>query len=1503
MGENPTFEIVQQQQNELFDMFHRLEMQMTELLLNRHGETNRTPPHPPPTPPPGNDRDQQPHRRNPNIPVPSILPLSLSGDRRKNFTEFLNQWNDLLIVTGLEHDTERRKIASLRMYLGAEAREYLNNLPLTDEEEASAQETLNALQKHLIPKKIRLYERTVFRMARQESGESADAFVNRLRGLLATCNYGEAADEHLIEQIVVGMADVDLRERFYGDEKLTVEEALNQMKIHETTKQQLQQLTSQTQSVTLHEVNAMDGRTHRTGFRERSQTRRSSSPHRSRDSSRNHDPEEKCYFCGRANHSRKDCPAADATCNYCQIQGHFSIVCRRRMQAVRGRNRTIDQHQNVPSNETRQNVNTVCDVTTYSRDSDYVIQLHHIDSADFVGSMHLSTRMLTMDLLFIIKGQKRIVTCFLDTCSTCNAIGYQEVCELMKDSNPQLNQSSSQIYVFGESSLSPLGQIDLEIVRHGSSHKLPFQVVKHNQPPLLSANTCLLLELIAVQPESFNTDIRRQTICSVNIAGTSENPRHGTPETALAIVKKYDDVFEGIGKLANPVTLEINENIKPIIDVPRRIPIAVRPVFDQTIAELEELGMIEKVAHHTDWVSNSLLVHRNGKHRLCIDPTYLNTALKRVNYQMPTIEEILPELANAKIFTTLDAKKGFWQLALDPKSCDLTTFWGPSGRYRWLRLPFGVSPAPELFQQRLHSIVHGLKGVEVVADDILLFGCGDTEKQALQDHNQNLEQLLQRLREANLKLNREKMELCKDTVKFYGHVLTNNGIKPDSSKVTAIVGMPAPTDVLAVQRFLGMVTYLNRYIPNLSSHTSILRKLTHEGAVFQWTKEEQECFDNLKHLLSTAPVLAYFDVTKPTVIECDASSTGLGSVLLQEDRPIAYASRALTTTEQNYAQIEKETLAIVFSCVHFNQYITAKPITVKSDHQPLETIFRRPLCKAPKRIQRMLMQLQNYNLDVKYVKGKSLHLADALSRAYINMDAHPEEKIIENVNALLFLRVSDDRVKDIAEETARDPEMRELAAVIQTGWPKTSGDLQRHIQPFFSHRHELTTHNGLIFKGQRIVVPPKLRSDIIRRLHESHSGMENTLQHAREVVFWPGITDHIRNKIANCQICIVNSNSNRKEPMQSVQPPDLQYQYVSMDLMEVIDENQIRRHYLVSVDHYSDFFTLDYLEDQKSSTVIKKCKKNFSNHGIPEIVICDNGVQFLADEFRSFAAEWEFKISTCSPYHKEGNGKAESAVKIAKSLIKKSIESRTDIELALLIWRNTPNKMGTSPAQRLYSRRTRCPIPCAPELLLPKIVEGVKEKIIENKQRSKGYHDTKTRGESEFQIGEMVFVRLNDQSKKWSPGVVVNQLKPRSYTVEVNNRHYRRNSFHLKPATSHQSYKSLSTSPDTSSVASDSSTKDISRYHSSSPSGISTQQHFGDTIDTANNNTITANDTFGRPSSTSTPRMTGSSQEVYLTPSQSPSQPTIPIIGRQKRNIKMPVRFADYDLDDNSITT
>lgn len=314
---------------------------------------------------------------------------------------------------------------------------------------------------------------------------------------------------------------------------------------------------------------------------------------------------------------------------------------------------------------------------------------------------------------------------------------------------------------------------------------------------------------------------------------------------------------------------------------------------------------------------NQQTLKKNDSFRICLDPILLNVAIKRPHCQTTTIDEILPELGEIKVFSTVDTTKGFWQLRLTEESSKLTTFWTPFGRFRWLS-PFGISSAPELFQMKMCEIVQDLVGVEILADDILIFGKGQTMKDAVADHNRNLRKLLQRLRENNCKLNKNKLNLCRSQVKFFGHILTSEGLVADESKVIAIQKMPPPNDKTDLLRFLGMITYLGRFIPNLSSESAILRKLTHDKSVWSWSDKEQKEFEKLKLIVGDVTTLKYYEIGKQLTIECDSSSVGLGVAVYQEGKIVAYASRSLTSAERNYAMIEKELPANCWQCYYNN---------------------------------------------------------------------------------------------------------------------------------------------------------------------------------------------------------------------------------------------------------------------------------------------------------------------------------------------------------------------------------------------------------------------------------------------------------------------------------------------------------------------------------------------------------------------------------------------------------
>ena len=569
------------------------------------------------------------------------------------------------------------------------------------------------------------------------------------------------------------------------------------------------------------------------------------------------------------------------------------------------------------------------------------------------------------------------------------------------------------------------------------------------------------------------------------------------------------------------------------------MPEALKEKLKSELNNLCDLKVITPVNAPTDWVSNIVVAtKKSGDLRVCINPQALNKALKRERYQLPILEDFLPSLAQAKVFTTLDLKAGYWHVLLDEQSSFLTTFSTPYGRYRFLRLPFGYNVSSEIFQRKLNEAIGDLPGVLCVADDIMLYGTGDTESEAIQDHDVKLSALLKRCQELGIRLNKSKLKLRQRSVNFLGHLVTTDGLKPDPAKCQAIDEMPPPEDISfhedknSVQRLNGFVNYLAKFLPKLSDVMEPIRQLTRKDVPWNWGSPQKKSFDMIKNLVKDAPCLKYFDSTKPLAIQCDASEKGLGAALLQNGLPIWYASRALTDVETRYAQIEKELLAIVFALERFHQYTFARHVIVSSDHKPLESILKKPLFKAPHRLQGMLMRMQRYQVTVVYKPGKEIHLADTLSRAFPsgNEDASLQEEF-EQINMVNYLPITKDRLSQIRENTSCDEALQLLKEVILKGWPGDKTCLPSQIHPYFPYRDELTAQDGLLFRGERVIIPSNLRQTMKERVHSSHLGIEGCLRRARECLFWLNINADIKDYFQRCEICSeFQTPQTRKKP-------------------------------------------------------------------------------------------------------------------------------------------------------------------------------------------------------------------------------------------------------------------------------------------------------------------------------------------------------------------------------------
>ena len=370
-------------------------------------------------------------------------------------------------------------------------------------------------------------------------------------------------------------------------------------------------------------------------------------------------------------------------------------------------------------------------------------------------------------------------------------------------------------------------------------------------------------------------------------------------------------------------------------------------------------------------------------------------------------------------------------------------------------MPFGIRSALEVFQRKTHELIEGLRGVEVIADDFVVIGYGESWQSAIKDHDRNLLSFLQRCDERGVRLNSEKLQLTMKEVPFIGHVATGEGLRADPSKVRAIREMLPPENVAGVQRILGTSQYLSKFLPRLSDITKPLRDLTRQDAEWIWDEPQQSAFERLKQAVSAMPVLRYYNLKEDVTIQCDASQRGLGVALLQGGQP---------DKEVNYAQIEKELLVIVFVCEKFDAYIYGCDcVRVQTDHKPLESIFRKELCTAPKRLQRTLLRLQKHSLDVTYLKGEKILVADTLSRAYLpEVNSRNFVRELEEVDHRANLPLSDERWQQLTHVWADDPVLKQLRTVIQCAWPERKFDVAMCLRPYFNLRDELVVQGNLI---------------------------------------------------------------------------------------------------------------------------------------------------------------------------------------------------------------------------------------------------------------------------------------------------------------------------------------------------------------------------------------------------------------------------------------------------------
>ena len=1039
-----------------------------------------------------------------------------------------------------------------------------------------------------------------------------------------------------------------------------------------------------------------------------------------------------CHRCGKVGHTADSCIHKDKRCHYCKKVGHLTSACFKKkseQKALKKDKRSKPRKAHMVDADA-----TESDEEAFDTSHNHI---HHN------GCHGRSKKLTTTLLLNNVEIQMEV-----DTGAELSTIPY--VIYKEKLNNVKLEPSTISLRQYDGTPLSVRGEITLKVQKAEQSLSGRFVVVDNvrNQLPLLGRDW---LRRVRLDWTNLLSGTQMKSINMVNV----ESIREEFPE----VFKEELGMLKGL-----EAEIELQPGVSSKICKPRPVPFSLRSQVEQTLKQQIDDGELLPV-DRSDWATPIVVVTRkDGKLRICADfKVTINPHLKVPTYPLPTPDEVFATLANGESFTKLDLSRAYKQMKVADSSQGYLTITTHMGLFRYQRLPFGIASAPAIWQRAMSIVLQGCSGVVCYLDDLLVTG------PTRDVHIQNLRQVLSRLQKFNLRLNASKCKFFQASVEYLGHLVTPSGISPTQERVKGVTEAPPPKNKSELKSFLGMITFNAKFLPSLSTMLHPLYKLLRKDTHWKWTNACQQAFFKAKTAVSQAPVLAHYDVTKPIKLYCDASPYGLGACLMHvidgTEQPVAYTSRTLSQAETNYAQLEREALAIIFGVKKFNQYLYGREFTLVTDHQPLCKLFGhkegvRPLAAA--RMQRWTLILSAYAYKIEFTPGSTNQCADCLSRLPQPSTAiHPAEKGNE-VHAMSIdnLPVT---AKSIAAQTSKDTVLSKVSAYIRYGsWPSLTPD---EVKPFLRRKLELTIVDGCILWGKRVIIPKQLRAQLLKELHVGHVGVCRMKALARSHIWWPGLDDDIETLSSQCEACKTTAAMPVPAAQHPWQYPNAPWERIHIDYGEWNKTNL-----LVLVDAFSKWPEVKRMSSTTTQKTIEALNDIFATHGFPAILVSDNGPQFTSSEFKEYLQGNNIIHYKSPPYHPASNGLAENMVKNVKHHLKKEAPTtksgiKHSITTFLTTYRNIPHTVtNQAPADLILKQMPRTKL----SLTSPNVTLRVKTDL-QSKSRQPA---AKTR---EFGVSDPVLVRdlRPGPHAKWQKGTVTAALGGPRYLVNVGGEHTR----------------------------------------------------------------------------------------------------------------------------------
>ena len=995
-----------------------------------------------------------------------------------------------------------------------------------------------------------------------------------------------------------------------------------------------------------------------------------------------------CYRCG-GHHKAAVCRHRETICHHCGKKGHLRKVCRSRLGGKP--QKTLPVTAELEDEEA--SLYTMFPLRNSKYDPIYI--------------------MLTVN--------NTPIRMEVDTGATLSVISEATYRETWGTEQPALSRSRAKLKTYTGEEIPVMGVVEVMVRHHGQERKLSLIVTKGNGPSLLGRD--------------WLTELRLDWKTTYHIR---ESP------ALTAILESHKSVFANeLGTITGAkAEIHVDPQVPPSFHRPRPVPFALKKKVEDELVRLQHEGII-RPRQFSQWAAPIVAVpKKDGSVRLCGDyKVSANKAMICDTHPIPRSEDIFAAMSGGTTFTKLDLSHAYLQLQLADSAKEYLVINTHKGLFEYTRMPFGITSAPAIFQRTMDNLLQGLDHVTVYIDDILITGMSDTE------HLRTLDEVLSRLERAGMRLKKEKCTFMAEEVIYLGHRINKNGIQPTNDKVRTINATPRPTNVSELRAFLGLVNFYGKFMNNLSTVLAPLYELLRKGAAWRWKQSQDKAFEKAKKLLKSPKLLVHYDPNKELILSCDASPYGLGAVLAHRmedgtERPIEYTSRTLSPAERNYAQIDKEALAIIYGVKRFHRYLYGRRFTICSDHKPLMYIFgekRGILQTTSARVQRWALTLMGYQYTIVHRPGEKLGNADGLSRLPVPTMIKDPPKPADTVLLMERLNSSLVTAAQIRSWTGRDPCLAKVRKLVLEGWTETEGD---ELKPYAVRKDELSVEDGCVLWGTRVVVPPQLRSQVIEEIHEGHPGMRRMKSFARSYVWWPGLDQELEKKVRMCLVC---QETQKLPPKASFHPwewPEKPWSRLHIDHAGPV----LGKTLLIVVDAHSKWIDAHIVSSTSANVTIEKLRSTFATHGLPQTIVSDNGPAFTAVEFQEFLKQNGVEHLRSTPYHPSSNGLAERAVQTVKRGVKR-LTGTLEVRLArfLFKYRVTPQTTtGIAPAELLMGRRLRTHL----DLLYP----TTKEKVQRRQREQKGREGTRR---VTFQPGDRVMGRNFSAGASWLPGTIL----------------------------------------------------------------------------------------------------------------------------------------------------